>query len=335
MRKYLLPESGKYYKANLHMHTVISDGAQTPEEVKRCYMAEGYSVVAFTDHDVLLSHKELTDENFVAITSCEKEVDQPAQNWTFAKVMHMNFYAKDEDNLSLPILSPKAAQWCNSRNYVTEEMKKYSYEAEYSEECFNDMIKKANDAGFLVSFNHPVWSIQNYADYKNLKGLWGVEVYNTDCALSGSPDTVQPYEDLLRLGERVFPLCTDDSHRLDDRFGGYVMIKAEELKYGVIMSALEKGDFYASCGPEIKNLYLEDGALVVECSAARSVTLQTERRVHKRRTMQSEQRLTRAVFDVAPLLECSQENSYIRVTVTGYDGKEAYTRAYFIDELKA
>ena len=34
MRKYLLPEGGNFYKANLHCHTVLSDGAMTPEEVK-------------------------------------------------------------------------------------------------------------------------------------------------------------------------------------------------------------------------------------------------------------------------------------------------------------
>ena len=34
MKKYLLPESGNFYKANLHCHTKVSDGAMTPEEVK-------------------------------------------------------------------------------------------------------------------------------------------------------------------------------------------------------------------------------------------------------------------------------------------------------------
>lgn len=331
MKKYLLPAKGTYYKANLHTHTTYSDGEFTPEEIKRDYMAEGYSVVAFTDHELLLSHKKLTDENFVAINGCETGAHAFAG--PFAKAVHMNFYAKDENNLSLPILSASAA-WGNAVNHVTEEMKKCTYKTEYSEACFNDMIKKANDAGFLVSFNHPVWSQQNFADYRNLKGLWGVEVYNTGAVWQGYPDTVQPYEDLLRLGERVFPLCTDDVHGEHDRFGGYVMIKAEELNYGAIISALEKGDFYASCGPEIKALYVEENTLAVECSAARCVTLQTDRRSNQRRTQQNEQSLTRATFDITRFLAESKENSYLRVTVTGHDGKEAYTRAYFIDELK-
>ena len=34
MKKYLLPETGQFYKANLHCHTTVSDGRMTPEEVK-------------------------------------------------------------------------------------------------------------------------------------------------------------------------------------------------------------------------------------------------------------------------------------------------------------
>lgn len=38
MKKYLIPNEGKFYKANLHMHTTVSDGKMTPEEVKEEYM---------------------------------------------------------------------------------------------------------------------------------------------------------------------------------------------------------------------------------------------------------------------------------------------------------
>ena len=45
----LLPEAGQFYKANLHCHTVLSDGRWTKEQVKEEYRKRGYSVVAFTD----------------------------------------------------------------------------------------------------------------------------------------------------------------------------------------------------------------------------------------------------------------------------------------------
>ena len=35
---YLIKEKGNFYKANLHMHTNISDGRMSIEEVKKAYL---------------------------------------------------------------------------------------------------------------------------------------------------------------------------------------------------------------------------------------------------------------------------------------------------------
>ena len=78
MKKYLLPPEGQFYKANLHCHSTVSDGRWSPERIKAEYMARGYSVIAYTDHDVLIPHQELTDEHFVALNGYELEVNQHA-----------------------------------------------------------------------------------------------------------------------------------------------------------------------------------------------------------------------------------------------------------------
>ena len=39
-----------YYRLGLHLHTTLSDGKKTPEEVAMEYKAGGYDAVAFTDH---------------------------------------------------------------------------------------------------------------------------------------------------------------------------------------------------------------------------------------------------------------------------------------------
>ena len=76
MRKYLLSKDKNAYKANLHSHSTCSDGDFSPEELKELYKAQGYSIVAFTDHDVFLQHNDLTDENFLALNGYE--IDIPA-----------------------------------------------------------------------------------------------------------------------------------------------------------------------------------------------------------------------------------------------------------------
>ena len=208
----------------------------------------------------------------------------------------------------------------------------------YSVESINKMIQTANENGFLVSYNHPVWSTQNYVDYSGIKGLWGVEVYNTGCNRAGYPENDQAYNDLLMEGENVFPLATDDSHSTGDCFGGWIMVKATALEYDTVMQALEKGDFYASTGPEIKELTLEDGVVHIECSNVREIRLTTERRYTccKR---DDNAMLTGADFNIQNFIDgCAQEGkerrSFIRLTVVDANGCEAHTRAFFEEELQ-
>ena len=68
MRKYLLPESGNFYKVNMHSHTNYSDGVQSPEELKEIYKAQGYSAIAYTEHEALFDLTRLDDEEFLALS---------------------------------------------------------------------------------------------------------------------------------------------------------------------------------------------------------------------------------------------------------------------------
>ncbi|HIZ00484.1 MAG TPA: hypothetical protein H9676_07250 [Firmicutes bacterium] len=342
MRQELLPARGKFYKANLHMHTTISDGELTPEEVKRVFSDHGYSIVAFTDHEIIVPHNDLTDEHFLALTGFETAVNlphPPSWDFDFMTACHMNFYAKDSGNVLCPAFCEEGVWLKHSRKYVTDAMRALSRRRDYSAECFNRMIAEANAAGFLVSLNHPVWSLQNYSDYCGMKGLWGVEVYNAGCALAGFPDTVQPLDDLLRLGQHVLPLSTDDGHLLQNCFYGYVMVKAESLTYDAVMQALEHGDLYASTGPSVGELFCEDGILHITTSPAAEITLTTERRFAVHTTAEPDEPLLGARFDLREYLHKSRtgpdanKNCYFRITIKDAAGRCAWTRAYFADEI--
>ena len=47
MRRSFFPQGGRFYKTNLHCHTVISDGSLTAEQIKEAYLENGYHAVAF------------------------------------------------------------------------------------------------------------------------------------------------------------------------------------------------------------------------------------------------------------------------------------------------
>ena len=337
MIKYLLPKDGKFYKANLHVHTTVSDGEMTPEETKQAYKDNGYSIVAFTDHEVMVPQTKLTDDSFLAITSTEIYVNTRYDvDFGYVKTYHLNIFSPEE-NRSAYNTFDKARLWLgNSYDYVTTEQEKSNYDRVYSVECVNDMIKRAGNEGCLVSYNHPVWSQQDYSDYIGLRGLWGVEVYNNACARSGYFDSEKPFDDLLRIGERVFPLATDDTHKRAECFGGFVMIKADELKYDKIFSAMREGSFYASTGPEFYEISLDDSTLNVKSSPASLISVSTDCRYMYFKRAENEP-LTEASFDIGGFLNLAdggiKQHQYIRVTLVDDKGNKAYSRAYFMDEL--
>lgn len=337
MKKYLLPKEGKFYKANLHMHTTISDGRMTLEETKREFMKHGYSIVAFTDHEVMVPHKELTDDNFLAITSTEIIVNLENHNdFGYIKTYHLNIYSPIENKSDYNTFNKDIMWLKHSYDFITEKQSEVKYQRKYGVEFVNEIIQKAKEENCLVSYNHPVWSLQDYSDYSELKGLWGVEWHNTGCVRAGYEDSMQPIDDLLRKGERVYPLATDDAHHIDDCFGGFVMVKAKQLEYSVVFDALRNGDFYSSTGPEIFELTYEDGKVHIKTSPARSIYLSTERR--ETRWVEAKQELlSEATFDITNYLSRIDKseiaNPYIRLTVIDKEGKRAHTRAYFVDEL--
>ena len=96
MRQYLLPEKGNFYKANMHMHTTVSDGCWTPEQAKEEYKKRGYSIMAYTDHEVMIPHDELNDENFLTILSTEIAVNAPwsEKGFWYVPTYHINHRGK-------------------------------------------------------------------------------------------------------------------------------------------------------------------------------------------------------------------------------------------------
>ena len=218
-------------------------------------------------------------------------------------------------------------------------MRKTDIVGYYSTDSINTLIRIANENGFFVMYNHPVWSLQNYRDYTRLRGLWGIEVFNTGCVGSGLVDTVQPFVDLLREGERLFPLCTDDTHGAGDLFGGWVQIRAKDLDYETVTGALVRGDFYSSTGPEIRELYIEDGNVHIETSEVREILAISDWRFAKRIKAGEGGPISGAVIPVGGVekkaleLDHNGDDSFLRFEVVDNAGMKAYTRAYRISEL--
>ena len=308
MRQYLLPKDKKYYKVNLHGHTNLSDGKATPEQAKEEYKKRGYAACAFTDHFVMPDVRHLTDDDFIAILGTELAVNEPnIAIYDYGKTYHINLIA-------------------------THEKVEYSWDQykpmEYSIEGINRTIALAKENGFMVAYNHPHWSLQWPTDYIGLKGLYGMEVFNTEAMELG--DTLRDYLYMSDTETKLIPIASDDNHNRNGFegvnkhcFGGWNMVACESLSYENIIKALQEGDGYASTGVTIEELYVEDKRLYIKCSPCSRITMYRGGRITWDREVSENDDLTEASFgiDVA--------NKYLLVECVTKDGKKAITRAYF------
>ena len=334
--KHLLPPVKKYFKACLHTHSTVSDGKLTPEEVRDAYRAEGYSVVALTDHSVTVSHQELNLPDFLMLTGVEIDVDDSdyALTGVREKVRHMCLISKDPNRLWIPFRDPEPIP-CSLQYEALDEIGDFT--REYSAENFNALIAECNRQGFLVTYNHPCWSLEGYADYITMEGLWAMEYRNTGSINLGyDENNGRVYQDFLMQGKRLVPVMADDMHRPEKNgvreLGvSWAMIGAEELTYDAVIAAMERGDLYSSCGPEISGIVWDEGKLHVSCTPGCRVQVVTQ----TRRAALAVAPEGQVTIDMSKWLTHSKGNgnAFLRLIVTAPDGSYAVSRAYWLDEL--
>lgn len=158
-----------------------------------------------------------------------------------------------------------------------------------------------------------------------------MEIYNNGSYVMGH-DAYCPYiyEEMLRAGIRLGAVATDDAHHKVDLFGGVTYVYADALCQEAVVSALSCGDFYASRGPVINELWYEDGIFHIECSPAKRIVISNS----GRRDPKVSVKCAESGYITAADFEISELDHFVRFTVTDADGNTANTRGYWRDELK-
>ena len=334
MKKYLLPRDVNSYKTCLHTHTDLSDGHNTPEEIRSVYMAHGYSVVAYTDHDVLIDHSDLCGDGFLALNGYELEVSEKEHNRPFGPELtcHMCFIAKDQKNLTQVCYNRDRYVWGNALALKPRlKFDRDDYIRVYSHEGINDMFRLGRENGFYVMYNHPAWSMESYPQYSGYEGMDAVEIFNYSCWEEGMDEqNGRVYDDLLRQGKRIACTATDDAHNAPkDGCGGWVVLRAAELTYPCVIDALVKGNFYSSSGPDILDLWTEDGKVYVKTSPVHTIRMYTGSRYGGAVSAGGDwdRTVDEAVFSLLP------RDGYFRIEAIDGHGMRAYSNAYWLDQL--
>lgn len=302
MKKYILPKNLKNFKANLSAFSTLSIGSLSPLKLKEAYLSKGYSVLALSDFEVLKSHKELCDDDFIFITAYSTNIG----NYSFT------LFSKTQENnkISLP------------QNVTKKELNKF--------------IENANKSGFLVSVSHPAKSMQTFSDYDGLSGYFALEIANFSSLTEGYlEDNNHIYDRVLRNSKSpVFPLaCDGDKNEFsfdnpkNDSFGAFTVIYAESLSYENVITALENGDFYSSTGPEFEEIYIEDNKIHITCSPVRSIRLLNEGRDAPIVIAPKGETITEAIFE----LDQAFMGRFIRVDIRDNEGNFADTVPYYFE----
>ncbi len=337
MKIELLPRNLNYYKANLHSHSTLSDGGITPEQMKEAYKAQGYSVLAITDHNVFIPHNDITEPDFLMLNGIEYNVDPHDGT---RRTCHFCAIALEEGTELQPLFH--RTEYCTrgaieSRSLVKFDDTKPDHVRVYSAEGVSEMMRTCRDAGFFVTYNHPCWSMEHYPEYMGYDGMHAMEIVNNACVQMGYPEVNERiFDDMLTGGKRVLCSANDDNHTVAwDAFGAFTMIGAAELSYKAITDALLAGNYYASTGARIDAIWVEDDTLHIEAPACKEIRVFTGGRKAWRKIGTADAPVTEAAFEMNGSCRYSYAHDYVRVVVTDFEGRQAFSQAYFMDDIEA
>jgi hypothetical protein len=301
--------AGRFWRGNLHTHSTRSDGVLSPEEVCRRYRAEGYDFIALTDHFVgrygypIVDTVPMRDANFTTILGAE---------------VHSGAMANGELWHILAVGLPADFAPSNSPDFVPIA----------GQETGPEIAARAVAAGAFVAIAHPQWSGLTLNDARTITAAHAVEIYNHGCAAGcDRPDGAAIADLLLTEGRRLTLIATDDAHFSEpDHFGGWVMVKSPENTPEALLSALKSGHFYATQGPELKNVQIIDDHLVIESSAVVSAMALGHGTGAKAVHGMS---MTQAKVPLARL----KNSPWVRAVVIDAAGKRAWSNPIWRDDL--
>lgn len=290
-------------KGALHCHTTRSDGSGTPEEVIKLHAQHGYSFMALTDHR-FYNYKNYGDTAMTIIPGMEMDGDFPD------KGIHC---------IHTVCIGPAKADGNGFEQDQRFESKPIKDQLDY-QPVLDLMHANKN----LTIYCHPEWSSTPARDFDKLKGNFAMEIWNTGCVVCNEMDANAAYwDELLMEGIKIYGVATDDGHEMDQHCKGWVMVNSAN-SLNAILRALEAGSFYSSCGPCIKDFYINDeGKAVIDCSPSKMI-LFLYGRYPTNVSRDEAGLLTHAEFQVPDYF------SYIRASVMDAEGRRAWTNPIFL-----
>lgn len=308
----------EWYKGNTHTHTINSGGDSTPDDVVKWYRENGYDFLFITDHDMVTNVEPLNalfggEGQFLVIRG--EEVTSDFASPTGNVYVHVNSLNPRE--------TAKSAQGASARDTLQKDI---------------DAIRAA---GGLAQINHPnfMWQL-NADDITSVKGARLLEIMNMHPLVNSFgagqafPGTEELWDQVLSRGVVVWGVASDDTHDLKSEASGeaegkpgkgWIVVRAQHLTADEITRAIDKGDFYASTGVELKDYKVEGRQITIEIRGQ-------DRYMVKYRTQfigKNGDVLQDGTVNPATYLIKGNEG-YVRARITDSNGNMAWTQPVFV-----
>ncbi len=281
----------RFYRGNLHAHTTNSDGRVSPQECMRLYREAGYDFLALTDH--WFAGEEQDFGGMLVLPGAEYDFAFPAQ------LLH------------IVCLFPSRAL----SEGIVRGMD------------YREVIARVNRSGGIVIAAHPAWSLNTHDFLAGLDGVDIAEVYNT---ISGEPFNApransEGILDVAASNGRLFGfVASDDAHFYQgEQCVSYTMVQAEDLSVRSVLDALRKGRFYASQGPEFRNIEIRGDEIAVETSPVSRITFCSNLYWVPDRCSQREGQ-TERIYRIRP------GERYVRVRIEDALGRAAWSSPFLV-----
>ena len=289
----LFDASLPFFKGNTHAHTTISDGRVSPEECMRQYREAGYDFLALTDHWVV--GEERADQGILVLPGVEYDFSFATQ------VLHLVcLFPKAEDASGIVRGTPHQA-----------------------------VIEQVNRAGGAAIAAHPVWSLNTHDFLASLDGVDIAEVYNTmsDEPFNGPRGNAEGILDVTAANGKLFNLvAADDAHAYaGEQCVSFTMVQAEDKTVGGILAALRQGRFYASQGPEFRQIEKHGREIIVHTSPVSRITVCSNAYWIRERCMEGNG-LTERIYTARP------GERFVRVQLTDEQGRKAWSNPISLAE---
>lgn len=305
-------DGARWLKGNTHTHTTNSDGDTPPEQVARWYKSHGYRFLVLSDHNVFTDPATLSalmDSTFLLIPG--EEVTTSFQSAS----VHVNAL-----DITRVIPAPKG-------NTLLETVQ--------------NTIDAIRAERAIPHINHPNfrWSIDTTVLWR-MRNDRLIEIHNghpTVHNIGGGdwPGLEDAWDALLTRGKRIYGLAVDDAHHFQGEFSadranpgrGWVAVRTTSLQSRAIVEALDNGDFYASSGPVLGDIVVNETTLSITIARTGDFKYTTQFVGANGRVLATDRSLT-------PRYTLRGDETYVRARVIDSGGRVAWVQPVFTTRFK-